>query len=337
MHPVVALFRRNEWATERMLEFCAGRPEVDAAADGDVYGGIDALFNHIVSAETGYFRLVTGELPKDRVRHDEIRPLVDLRPHVQWLLEHWLATLQTERDPEVVLPYQRGNDPELMTDWLPLVQTVHHGDDHRTQIATVLSRHGVAELDLDGWAFAESEPASAEGEPRDWWASLLRRFFGHHLWATEKLLELCRGLSPEQLALSAPGTYGSIGDTLDHFVSSDRSYLAGVTTGGRMPPLNAGGPGALLEHLARQRDGWFAYLDSGPDFDVMVQRSSGAYPAWVLVLQAIHHGNDHRTHVGTALLRHGIEGLADIDTWGYGIAEGKLQPSEAPLPQAPWK
>ena len=69
----------------------------------------------------------------------------------------------------------------------------------------------------------------------------------------------------------------------------------------------------------------------------MVPRRSRAYPAWVLVLQAIHHGNDHRTHVGTALLRHGIEGLADIDAWGYGIAEGTLQFSEAPLPQAPWK
>jgi uncharacterized damage-inducible protein DinB len=256
---------------------------------------------------------------------------------VEWLLERWLATLQTERDAEVVLPYQRGNDQELMPDWLPLVQTVHHGDDHRTQIATVLNRHGAEDLDLDGWAFAESEPGSSEGEPRDWWASLLRRFIGHHLWATEKLLEFCRGLSPEQLALSAPGTYGSIGDTLDHFVSSDRSYLSGVTSGGRMPPLNAGGPGPLLEHLARQRDGWFAYLDSEPDFEVMVPRSRRAYPAWVLVLQAIHHGNDHRTHVGTALLRHGIEGLADIDAWGYGMAEGKLQPSEAPLPQAPWK
>ena len=80
MHPVVALFLRNEWATERMLDFCAGRTEVDAVADGDVYGGIDAMFNHIVSGETGYFRLVTGELPADRVRHDARRPLGELRP-----------------------------------------------------------------------------------------------------------------------------------------------------------------------------------------------------------------------------------------------------------------
>jgi uncharacterized damage-inducible protein DinB len=30
MHPVLALFRRNAWATERLLEFCQGRPEAEA-------------------------------------------------------------------------------------------------------------------------------------------------------------------------------------------------------------------------------------------------------------------------------------------------------------------
>jgi uncharacterized damage-inducible protein DinB len=336
MHPVIALFRRNAWATDRLLAFCENRPEAAAHADGDVYGNIDALFNHIVSSEPGYLRLVTGRLPKDRVLLSEPRPLGDLRQPVESLLELWLATLQTERDPEVVQPFQRGDDQELMPDWLPLVQTVHHGDDHRTQVNTLLSRHGIEAPELDGWAFAEAVPAAADGEVRGWWAPLLRRCFGHHLWATERLLDHCRALTAEQLALTAPGTYGTIIDTLDHLVSADRSYLAGVTVGGRLPALDAGGPGPLLEHLARSRQGWFAYLDSEPDFDVMIDRRTGRYPAWVLVLQAIHHGNDHRTHAGTALLRHGLE-PGDIDVWGYGMAEGKLQFPKEPPPPAPWK
>jgi len=336
MHPVVALFCRNAWATDRLLGFCAGRPETSLPAESDVYGNIDALFNHIVSSEAGYLRLVTGKFPKDRVLLSEPRPLGDLREPAESLLERWLETLQTERDPEVVLPFQRGDDPELMPDWLPLVQAVHHGDDHRTQVATVLSRHRIEAPDLDGWSFAETSAHAAGGKPREWWAPLLRRFFGHHLWATERLLERCRALSPAQLALTAPGTYGSIGDTLDHLMSSDRSYLSGVTGHGRTPPLNAGGPGPLLQHLALQRDGWMAYLDSRPDFDAMVPRSDGSYPAWVLVLQAIHHGNDHRTHAGTALLRNGLV-PEEIDVWGYGMAEGKLQFPKEPPPPAPWK
>jgi hypothetical protein len=40
VHPATALFRRNAWATERLLEFCVGKPGVADGADGDVYGSI---------------------------------------------------------------------------------------------------------------------------------------------------------------------------------------------------------------------------------------------------------------------------------------------------------
>lgn len=324
MHPVLALFRRNAWATERLLEFCDGRAEVAVPAEGDVYGGIEAMFNHIVSGETGYLRLLTGELPQDRVHESKPRSLGDLREPGRRLAERWRAALHEDRDPEVVSPYQRGDDPEVMPDWIPLVQCVHHGDDHRTQIATLLSRQGVEQPSLDGWAFG-SEPAPADGAVREWWVALLGRFFGHHLWATERLLEHCSALSPEQLALSAPGTYGPIGATLDHLMSADRSLLSRLKGGRATPPLEAGGPEPLLEHLGRQREGWLAYVDSGPDFEVMVERRGGESPAWVVVLQAIHHGNDHRTHAGTVLLNHQLE-APDIDVWSYGKAEGALRP-----------
>ncbi len=328
MHPVRALFARNAWATERLLEYCQGRPEAAEPAEDDVYGGIEPLFNHILGAETGYLRLLTGERPEDRVEEARPRSLGDLQEPGRWLAQRWAAALDGERDPELVLAYQRGDDRELMPDWLPLVQSVHHGDDHRTQVATLLARHGVERPWLDGWAFGEKRADEGAGDvaARDWWATLLRRFFGHHLWASERLLETCKELSPEQLALSAPGTYGSLAATLDHLLSADRSYLSRLTGGRPQPPLEADGPGPLLEHLARQREGWFDYLDSGPDFGAMVERREGGHsPAWVVVLQAIHHGNDHRTHAGTVLLSHRL-GLIDIDVWGYAWAEGALRP-----------
>jgi uncharacterized damage-inducible protein DinB len=323
VHPVLAIFRHNTWASERLLGFCEGRPEVAAPAEADVYGGIEPMFNHIVSGETGYLRLVTGEVPEDRVRESTPRPLPALRAPIQWLAERWVPALEAERDPEAVLSYQRGDDPEHMADWVPLVQCGHHGDDHRTQVATLLGRHGIEAPTLDGWAFGD-EPSALSGEAREWWAALLRRYLGHHLWATERLLEHCRGLSPEQLALSATGTYGSIGATLDHLLSADRSYLSRLRGGKATPPLEAGGPAPLLEHLARQRREWLGYLDSAPDFEVMVERRGGESPAWVFVLQAINHGNEHRTHAGTVLLNHQL-GEPEIDVWYYGLAEGALK------------
>jgi uncharacterized damage-inducible protein DinB len=327
VHPVPALFRRNAWATERLLEFCEGRPEVTAPAEGDVYGGIEAMFNHILSGETGYLRLLTGELPDDRVRESKPRPLAELREPARWLAERWPQALELDRDPEEVLPHQRGDDREVMADWVPLVECFHHGDDHRTQIGTLLGRHGVEQPCLDGWAFGESVEGEVDGIPaRGSWAALLRRAFGHHLWATERLLERCRELSPEQHALSAQGTYGAIDATLDHLLSADRSYLSRVMGGPPTPPLEAGGPGPLLEHLERQREGWLAYLDSEPDFEAMAQRREGGQvPVWVVVIQAIHHGNDHRTHVGTVLLGNDLA-APDIDVWSYAWAEGALRP-----------
>ena len=32
----------------------------------------------------------------------------------------------------------------------------------------------------------------------------------HDVWATEQLIGYCRGLKPDQLDLTVPGTYGSI-------------------------------------------------------------------------------------------------------------------------------
>ena len=56
--------------------------------------------------------------------------------------------------------------------------------------------------------------------------SLLGDAFAHHLWATERLIEECAALSADQLASRAPGTYGSIIETLRHLVSSDCWYLS---------------------------------------------------------------------------------------------------------------
>ena len=43
--------------------------------------------------------------------------------------------------------------------------------------------------------------------------SLLPDAFGHHVWASLRLLDACLPLTPEQLSTPVPGTYGSILDT----------------------------------------------------------------------------------------------------------------------------
>ena len=49
-------------------------------------------------------------------------------------------------------------------------------------------------------------------------------FFRQNEWATLRLIEVCRGLTDEQLSATAVGTYGSIRDTLRHLVTAEANY-----------------------------------------------------------------------------------------------------------------
>src|SRR5262245_53355996 len=60
--------------------------------------------------------------------------------------------------------------------------------------------------------------------------------FGHHVWATDRLLAACGDLSDEQLVTAVPGTYGSILNTARHLVGADRSYRF-VLSGGRVEQI----------------------------------------------------------------------------------------------------
>jgi uncharacterized damage-inducible protein DinB len=59
--------------------------------------------------------------------------------------------------------------------------------------------------------------------------SLLDDAFAHHVWATLRLIDACLGLTPEQLETVVPGTYGSILETIRHFVGGDSLYLSHLT------------------------------------------------------------------------------------------------------------
>jgi uncharacterized damage-inducible protein DinB len=50
---------------------------------------------------------------------------------------------------------------------------------------------------------------------------LLADAFGHHIWATIRVLDACAALDDAQLGTTVPGTYGSIINTLRHLVGGD--------------------------------------------------------------------------------------------------------------------
>lgn len=158
---------------------------------------------------------------------------------------------------------------------------------------------------------------------------LLQDAFGHHVWATLRVIDACAGLDPEQLEASAPGTYGSILETLRHTVGGDSSYLF-VLTDGAVPEIDEASMGLpeLRAEMARNGLRWRAFLERDLDPDVMVIRhrpdgTEGGAPLAVRVAQAIHYGTDHRSQICTVLTNLRIE-PPSIDVWDYADSQGRL-------------
>ena len=161
--------------------------------------------------------------------------------------------------------------------------------------------------------------------------SLLSDAFRHHIWATERVLEVCASLTPGQLEMPVPGTYGSILDTLRHIVQADSFYLT-IFTNGRVELIDkdAGlGVDELQSRFSAYGPEYEALLagDLDPEADVVERDDDGAEfhsKIGLRLAQVVHHGSDHRSQICTALTSLGVE-PPDIDLWAYGEVTGRTR------------
>jgi uncharacterized damage-inducible protein DinB len=162
---------------------------------------------------------------------------------------------------------------------------------------------------------------------------LLVEAFRYHKWANLHLMDVCCKLSPDQLQLTTPGTYGTIAATLQHLVGAEQRYLRRMV--GHEPQINERdrfpGVGALRLIAQRSGDQLIEAAGSVTGKDV-IETDYGderfKMNLGVVLIQALHHGNDHRTHVCTILGANGLE-YGDMDVWAYGAATGAMVPTAA--------
>jgi uncharacterized damage-inducible protein DinB len=159
--------------------------------------------------------------------------------------------------------------------------------------------------------------------------SMLEDAFGHHVWATLRLIDACLPLSPEQLDTTVLGTYGSILATMRHLVGADASYLNRLT-GGRTSRIDEDQMGIPELRAAMERNGkaWSQILrqELDPDAVIVARRDDGSEthaPAGIRLAQALHHGTDHRSQICTALTALGLE-PPGIDVWDFGLQIGRV-------------
>lgn len=166
--------------------------------------------------------------------------------------------------------------------------------------------------------------------------SAIHRQLRHDVWATEKLLARCRRLTDAQLELTAPGTFGTIRRTLQHIVGADEDYLKklGIRVVEVELPDEEDVPldriAAELALVSAGLERLFAAREPDPDrlIDDSARRNPADPPlemdAWMMLTQFVHHGSDHRAHIGTILGSHALE-TPRLDVWSYGNEIGALR------------
>lgn len=154
-------------------------------------------------------------------------------------------------------------------------------------------------------------------------------FFRQNEWANLALIEVCRPLTEEQLDATVPGTFGSIRDTLMHIVSAEGGYA--FRLGHEPSPRllrGAAWPGfdALAGMVSAAADSLVAAADTDPTRMIRVGGDDGAFDveAEVILIQAFHHGTEHRGQVCAILTSLGII-PPELSSWEWGLAVGRMR------------
>jgi uncharacterized damage-inducible protein DinB len=162
---------------------------------------------------------------------------------------------------------------------------------------------------------------------------LLVEAFLYNKWANLHLLDVCVSFTDEQLSMTAPGTYGTIASTFHHLLGAEQRYVKRL--GGSEPRVSerSAFPGlaALRAEAVRSGDELIEIVPRiTPDeaHEATFQDGRFLLHSGVVVIQALHHGNDHRTHICTILGHNGLT-YGDMDVWAYGEATGATVPLPA--------
>mgnify|MGYP003595621663 CR=1 FL=1 len=146
--------------------------------------------------------------------------------------------------------------------------------------------------------------------------------FRHNAWANMRLFAVCAGLTEAQLGSKITGTYGSIRETLQHIVTSERSYLQRITTGKPYRRPADAPPLTMEEMQASIRASGEGLVIAAPlvqaqdRVEVLWEGVPNAVPCAILLTQAINHATEHRAQVAATLTQIGVT-PPDIDGWTY--------------------
>jgi uncharacterized damage-inducible protein DinB len=157
-------FGHHEWATLQLIDVGLSlTPEqLDASTTG-TYGSILGTLRHVVGGDRYYLTHFNGNvagIDEDTMNLGELRVITEENGRA------WTRVLSENLDPDAVMT---DVDSDGYTRDAPvgirLAQALQHGNEHRSQVCTMLTAIGVQPPELDVWDFGEQAGTVVDRPP----------------------------------------------------------------------------------------------------------------------------------------------------------------------------
>ena len=161
----------------------------------------------------------------------------------------------------------------------------------------------------------------------------LLKIYEQNTWANLKLIDACGGLEEMQLdTIEDKGFYGSIRDTLQHIVSAEERYvfrMSGQSPANDFLKEDMPFPGfdELRSRAKATGERFASIVPSVSDSDTFNTEFGGTkfeIDKFVVVVQAINHGTEHRTQIKTLMARLGVQ-HPELDGWTFAGETGGMR------------
>jgi len=157
-HGLHDLARHNAWATAQILAYCR---RLDAATlqttVPGTYGTIAEILRHLINAEASYLRRLSDAWPALPWPPDDQAGLEVLTERADLLAATWERFLAGDVDNER-LGEARGDAGEVfaVAHGVFIAQALHHANEHRAQICTILGAEGHEPPDVSAWGYGRA-------------------------------------------------------------------------------------------------------------------------------------------------------------------------------------
>jgi uncharacterized damage-inducible protein DinB len=156
------VFRHHRWSNQVLVEFLSRLPEdqLELTAPGTYGSSIDTI-RHLISSDADYVRIIpdTPEVPQCS-QDGPFGGWVELLAVAQAADTALISYVDGLTADMFFIDVDEGVEFALAKSML-LGQIIHHATEHRSQIRTTLSMHGIAPPEISVWAWRKSEEGQA--------------------------------------------------------------------------------------------------------------------------------------------------------------------------------